>query len=436
MGFDALINLNSDYLENFITGKEISVYGERVKQAHQKLHKIEENSFKGWLDLPVNYDYVELEKIKSCASKIRKNSDILIVIGIGGSYLGARAAIEFLNSENYNITAAANHNPQIFFVGNSIDSNEISEILSFCDDKDIFLNVISKSGTTTEPGIAFRIFKQFMESKYGKEEAGKRIFCTTDPNSGALRNMAREEGYECFSIPCNIGGRYSVLTAVGMLPVAVSGANIDSILEGARDAYNDFQNLDIDSNACYRYAAIRNILYNKGWIAELMAGYSPRLRMFFEWWKQLFGESEGKDGKGIFPVSAIFTTDLHSLGQFIQDGSKILFETNVKISSKNSLVVPKCEKNLDGLSYLAGKSFEFVNQKAFEATVLAHYHGGVPGIMIETENFSEYSLGYLIYFFEKACAISGYLLGINPFNQPGVEAYKTNMFKLLGKPGY
>ena len=429
-----MINLDIKPLSKFISASDFDFFKEKVEEAHYKLHDVLNiKKPDGWLNLPIDYNREEFERIKITASNIRQTSDVFVVIGIGGSYLGARAAIEFLNSENYN--CFSEKRPKIFFVGNCVSSKELQEILDFCKNKDVSINVISKSGTTLEPAIAFRIFKDFMESKYGKEEATKRIYCTTDKAKGALRNLANKEGYMCFEIPDNIGGRYSVLTAVGLLPMAVSGADIGELLRGAADAHVKFQNSDLSTNDCYKYAILRNILYKQGKSIELITGYEPRLRTFFEWWKQLFGESEGKQGKGIFPASAVFSTDLHSLGQFIQDGSKILFETVFKIKdSSNNIFIPENPENIDGLNYLAGKSLDFVNNKIFEATLRAHTEGNVPNIVINLENDKEYGLGFAFYFFEKACAISAYLLGVNPFDQPGVEAYKKNMFLLLGKP--
>ncbi len=427
-----MINLNIEPLTKFISDKDFDFFNDKLKNAHGKLSSIGDKP-DGWIDLPVNYDKEEFKSIKVAAENVRNNSDIFVVIGIGGSYLGARAAIEFLSSENYN--CFRKNGPQIFFLGNSASASEIQNVLEICRNKDVSLNVISKSGTTLEPAIAFRVFKSFMEEKYGKEKAKGRIYCTTDKEKGALRKLANEEGYTCFEIPENIGGRYSVLTAVGLFPIAVSGANIDELLQGAADARQKFQNCDLAQNDCYKYAVLRNILHKKGKSVELITGYEPRLRVFFEWWKQLFGESEGKDGKGIFPASAIFSTDLHSLGQFIQDGSKILFETVFKVkNSSKEVIVPRSADDTDGLNYLVGKSFNYINEKVFEATLRAHTEGNVPNIVINLENDKEYGLGYAFYFFEKACAISAYLLGVNPFNQPGVEAYKKNMFALLGKP--
>lgn len=429
-----MISLNTESLKKFISDKDFYSFKEKLKYAHNKLHNAScDSKPDGWLHLPCNYNKEEFEKIKIAADNVRKSSDVFIVVGIGGSYLGARAAIEFLNSENYN--CFAKNGPKIFFVGNCVNSSEIQNVIDFCKDKDVSVNVISKSGTTLEPAIAFKILKNFMESKYGKEGAKSRIYCTTDKEKGALRNLANQECYTCFEIPDNIGGRYSVLSAVGLLPIAVSGADIDELIRGARDAELQFQNSDLALNDCYKYAVLRNIFYQRGKSIELITGYEPRFRTFFEWWKQLFGESEGKEGKGIFPASAVFSTDLHSLGQFIQDGSKILFETvfNVKNSSKD-VFIPKSDDNIDGLNYLSNKSLSYVNNKIFEATLSAHTAGEVPNIVINLDNDSEYGLGFAFYFFEKACAISAYLLDVNPFDQPGVEAYKRNMFSLLGKP--
>ena len=431
-----MLRLDTRYLKSFVTDKEINLFSERVKEAHDWLHLSESsvNNKKGWLDLPINYSKSELDKIKLTANKIKNDSDILIVIGIGGSYLGTRAGLEFIKSPNYNYISKST--PNIFFVGNNLSSIAISEILDICKDKDVSLNVISKSGTTTECAIAFRIFRKFLEEKYG-EEAYKRIYCTTDPKEGSLREMAIKNRYQTFEIHSDIGGRYSVLTAVGLLPLAVAGIDIDQIIQGAIVARNDFSSSELEKNDCYKYAVLRNILHQKGKSVEMMAGYEPRLQYFFEWWKQLFGESEGKCEKGIFPASAIFSTDLHSMGQFIQEGSKILFETVVTIKDDNcNLKIPDDSLNIDKLNYLANKTVEYVNHNAFLATIMAHTQGNTPNIHFEIDCADEYHFGYLVYFFEKACAISAYLLGVNPFDQPGVEAYKTNMFSLLGKPGY
>ena len=367
--------------------------------------------------------------------KIKKDTDVFVVIGIGGSYLGARAAIEFLTSPNYN--ALAKDTPQIYFTGNSISSSALADIIELCEGKDVSINMISKSGTTTEPAIAFRVFRDMLEKKYGKDGAKERIYCTTDKARGTLKQLADKEGYETFVVPDDVGGRYSVLTAVGLLPIAVAGADIDALMAGAKKAQDEFNNDDLYSNDCYKYAALRNILYNKGYSTEIMVSYEPAYTLMNEWFKQLYGESEGKDKKGIFPASVIFSTDLHSLGQYIQDGRRNLFETVVLFEKcKKEITLGEDPTNVDGLNFLTGKTMGFVNQKAFEGTVLAHNDGGVPNIVLDVEEMDESNLGYLIYFLEKACAISGYILGVNPFNQPGVESYKKNMFALLGKPGY
>lgn len=431
------VKLNTDYLSAFINDSEYDFIEPQVKLAHELLHSYsgQGSEFTGWLELPQNYDRDEIERVKLAAQKIKKDSDILVVIGIGGSYLGAKAAIEFLKSPNYNIKPK--DSPNIFFAGNNISTDQLCDILDVCKNSDVSLNVISKSGTTTETAIAFRFFRELLKEKYGKEEAAKRIFCTTDSHSGMLKEMADAEGYTTFSIPNDIGGRFSVLSSSGLLPIAVSGSNIDKILEGALDACNDLMKCSIAENCCYKYAALRNILYRKGKLVELFAVYEPRLCGILEWWKQLFAESEGKEGKGLFPASAVFSTDLHSIGQFIQDGSKIMFETVLLIKDDGRRLTIKGENgNSDGLNFLSGKSISYINRKAFEGTALAHCDGGVPNAVLSVENNSEYELGYLIYFFEKACAVSGYLLGVNPFDQPGVELYKKNMFALLGKPGY
>lgn len=431
------MQLNSRYLDAFIADHEYQEMKPLIKGAHQALiNKSGAGSdFLGWIDLPVHYDKEELERILAASKKIQADSDVLVVIGIGGSYLGARAVIEALHSNLYN--QLAKDVPQIYFVGNSISPTYLDEVLSLCQDKDVSVNVISKSGTTTEPAIAFRVFKDFLEKKYGIEGAKKRIYCTTDSKKGKLKELADEQGYEQFIVPDDVGGRFSVLTPVGLLPIAVSGGDIKKLMEGAAAARLDFSEDDIDNNCCYRYAAIRNILYHKGFIIEMLVSYEPALKMFAEWYKQLFAESEGKDHKGIFPASAMFSTDLHSLGQYIQDGSKILFETVLHIQKpKKDLFIQNSADDFDGLNYLADKNMSFVTQKAFEGTVLAHTEGGTPNIILEVPQIDEKEIGYLIYFFEKACAVSGYLLGVNPFNQPGVESYKRNMFALLNKPGY
>ena len=396
------------------------------------------NDFLGWLDLPVNYDKNEFERIKNAAEKIKKNSDALIVIGIGGSYLGPRAAIEMLNSNFYNVLGKnKRETPQVFFVGNNISSTYLADLLDAIEGLDISVNVISKSGTTTEPAIAFRVFKDYMEKKYGVEGAKERIFATTDKSRGALKSLADEMGYETFVIPDDVGGRFSVLTAVGLLPIAVAGISIDEMMQGAADAREAYATNDLMNNDCYKYAAIRNILYNKGKNTEILVNYEPGLHYFNEWWKQLFGESEGKDQKGIFPAAVDFSTDLHSMGQFIQEGSRIMFETVLNVEkAKREISIEEVDGNLDGLNFLAGKTIDFVNKQAFKGTLLAHNDGGVPNMVLNIPELSAYYFGYMVYFFEKACGISGYLLGVNPFDQPGVEAYKKNMFALLGKPGF
>ena len=431
------VKLELKYLDRFITSEEYEGIAPQVKRAHELLHNGEGLGcdFLGWRDLPKTYDKSILTKINESAKKIRRTCEVFIVVGIGGSYLGARAAIEFLFGTKYN--ELSSDRPKIYFVGNSVSASELSDVIKLCEGKDVILNVISKSGTTTEPAIAFRILKKFMEDKYGTNEASSRIYCTTDESRGALKNLANKEGYVTFVIPDDVGGRFSVLTPVGLLPIAVAGANINDIIHGASRAMDDFQKCDLDENDCYKYAAIRNILYRKQKSVELLASYEPSFTMMGEWFKQLFGESEGKDHKGLFPASVTFSTDLHSMGQFIQDGSRIMFETVVNIKNTNDdIVILSDEQDLDGLNFLAGKSMSYVNEKAFEGTALAHVQGGVPVIVINVENRSEEDLGYLIYFFEKACAVSGYVLGVNPFNQPGVEQYKKNMFELLGKPGF
>ncbi len=427
--------ISVDYTKALIELSEDDIFDMQaeVTAAHNLLHEGQGagNDFIGWLDLPTTYDKKEFERIQKAAEKIRKTSEVLVVIGIGGSYLGAKSAIDMLNSPG------ACPKTEVLFAGNSISSNYLSQMLRYVRDKDFSINVISKSGTTTEPAIAFRFFKELLEEKYGKEGAQKRIFATTDKSHGALKELAQKEGYETFAIPDNIGGRYSVLTAVGLLPIAVCGADIKKIMEGAEAAYHDFLKEDLEQNACYQYAACRNALYRSGKTIEMMINYEPELMFFSEWWKQLYGESEGKEHKGIFPASASFSTDLHSLGQYIQEGHRILFETVLNVEKpKKDLIIKSDEDNLDNLNYLAGKSVDYVNRQAFLATLLAHNDGGVPNIIINIPELSEYYFGYVVYFFEKACAISGYILGVNPFDQPGVEAYKKNMFALLGKPGY
>ncbi len=389
------------------------------------------------MNLPTNFDKEEFARIKNAAKKIQKDSDVLVVIGIGGSYLGARAVIETLTSTFYNMLSEKQRKtPQIFFVGNNMSPNYINDLLECIEKKDVSINVISKSGTTLEPAVAFRIFREYLESKYGLDEARKRIYVTTDKSKGTLKTLSDEEEYETFVIPDNIGGRYSLLTAVGLLPIAVAGVDIKKLMEGARNAQEKYNEEDLKYNDCYKYAVVRNILYNQNKTTEILVNYEPKMLYFTEWWKQLYGESEGKEGKGIFPAGTIFTTDLHSLGQYIQEGKRNLFETVINIEkSKTNIKLKADEDNIDGLNYLEGKDLDYVNHKAMEATVEAHVSGDVPNVVINMEKLDEENLGELIYFFELACAISGKLLGVNPFNQPGVEKYKKNMFKLLGKPG-
>ena len=396
------------------------------------------NDFLGWIDLPVNYDKEEFERIQKAADKIKNDSDVLVVIGIGGSYLGARAAIEFLRHSFYNnLPKEVRKTPEIYYCGNSISSTYLQHLIDVIGDRDFSVNIISKSGTTTEPAIAFRIFKEMAEKKYGKEEAAKRIYATTDKAKGALKNLATEEGYESFVVPDDVGGRFSVLTAVGLLPIAVSGADITKLMEGAAAGRERALNAPFEENDAVLYAAIRNILHNKGKSVEILANYEPSMHYVSEWWKQLYGESEGKDQKGIFPASVDLTTDLHSMGQFIQDGARIMFETVVNVGEpKATITIGKEPVDLDGLNYLAGKDMDFVNKSAMNGTILAHTDGQVPNLMINVPKQDEYTLGELFYFFEFAVGVSGYMLGVNPFNQPGVESYKKNMFALLGKPGY
>ena len=430
------VTLNAKYLEPFVHEGELQAILSQVEAAHRTIHEKSGpgNDFLGWLDLPVNYDREEFDRILKAAQKIRSHSQVLVVIGIGGSYLGARAAIELLHSQLYNNLGDG---PQIYFAGNSISPTYLNQVIRLCEGKDFSINVISKSGTTTEPALAFRIFRDLAIKKYGREGAKERIFCTTDKAKGTLKQLADEEGYETFVIPDDVGGRYSVLTAVGLLPIAVSGSDIAKLMEGAAKAREDLSVCDLDKNDCYRYAALRNILYRKGKAIEILVSYEPSFSMMAEWYKQLFGESEGKDNKGIYPSSAIFSTDLHSMGQFIQEGSRILFETVVDIAApQQDLYIQPDPNNFDGLNFLSDQNMSVVNRKAMQGTILAHTEGGVPNMVLQLPAINEEELGYLIYFFEKACALSGYLLAVNPFNQPGVESYKKNMFALLGKPGY
>ena len=431
------IKLNDKYVSSFIRAHEYDYIQPEVNVADQLLRSKTGagSDFLGWVNLPNDYDKEEFARIKVAAEKIKKNCDVLVVIGIGGSYLGARAVIEYLKSPLYN--TLKKDTPDIYFAGNVISADSMNELLAICEGKDICVNVISKSGTTTEPAIAFRVFRALMEQKYGKEGARERIFVTTDKARGTLKQFATEEGYETFVVPDDVGGRFSVLTAVGLLPIAAAGIDIDALMAGAASAAAAYTNPDISKNDCYRYAAIRNILYRKGKTMEVLASYEQFATMLNEWWKQLYGESEGKDGKGIFPASVIFSTDLHSLGQYIQDGNRNLFETVIDVADTgSSFEIPEDPANVDGLNFLSGKDLGLVKKTAMQGTILAHVDGGVPNMVLEISEKSEFALGELIYFFELACAISGYLSSVNPFDQPGVESYKKNMFALLGKPGY
>lgn len=423
-----------------VKGYEIEYLGEYVKSAHDMLHRKTGagSDFLGWVDYPRNYDRKEFDRILEAAQRIRDFSEVLLVIGIGGSYLGARAAIELLGHSFHNLLPKDRRNsPEIYFLGNNISGTYFRQLMEAVEGKNISACVISKSGTTTEPAIAFRLVKAYMEEKYGKAEAARRIFAITDASRGALKKLSAAEGYETFVIADDIGGRYSVLTPVGLLPTAACGIDIRQMLEGAQEAWKEYSEPELEKNPCYQYAAVRNILSRKGKAIEVMINYEPSLHYFAEWWKQLFGESEGKDGKGIFPASMDFSTDLHSLGQFLQDGTRNMFETVLNVEKpKLELEIPKDEENLDGLNFVSGKTMDYVNKKAFQGTMLAHMDGGVPINVINIPEINEYYFGELVYFFEKACGISGYLLGVNPFDQPGVEEYKKNMFALLGKPGY
>ena len=425
--------------EKFIGKHEIESIKPAVLDAAKRLTEKsgDGKDFLGWIDLPVNYDKEEFEKIKKAAEKIRNNSDILFVIGIGGSYLGARAAIDFVKHSFYNdLSKEQRKAPQIYYVGNSMSGAYIEELIDLIGDKDFSVNVISKSGTTTEAAVAFRVFRELTEKKYGKEGAAKRIYSTTDKARGALKTLSDEEGYECFVIPDDVGGRFSVLTAVGLLPIAVSGADIDKLMEGAAHFRETCLNKDYAENPALLYAAVRNILYRKGKNVEILANYEPSLHFISEWWKQLYGESEGKDQKGIFPASVDLTTDLHSMGQFIQDGSRLMFETVLKVEKpRRDFTLKDAANDIDCLNYLSGKTMDYVNKCAMEGTIAAHVEGNVPNLLIEIPEQNEFHLGELFYFFEFAVGVSGYMLGINPFDQPGVEFYKANMFRLLGKPG-
>ena len=424
----------------FISEEEVELIRPQAEEAKELMlsKKGAGNDFLGWLDLPVDYDKDEFARIKKAAEKIRKDSEVLLVVGIGGSYLGARAAIEFLKHNFFNSVGKDKRNaPEIYFLGNNISSTHLHDLIEVIGDRDFSINMISKSGTTTEPGISFRIFKELLENKYGKTEAAKRIYATTDAHKGALKSLADAEGYEEFVVPDNVGGRFSVLTAVGLLPIAVAGADIDALMKGAAEGRNMARDNAFADNDALKYAAIRNILYRKGKSVEIVANYEPSLHYISEWWKQLYGESEGKDQKGIFPASVDLTTDLHSMGQFIQDGARIMFETVINVEKpRHEITMKKADNNLDGLDYLADKTVDFANKCAMNGTILAHTDGNVPNAMINIPEQTEEYLGQLFYMFEFACGVSGYMLGVNPFNQPGVESYKKNMFALLGKPGF
>ena len=434
------LNFNYQFAKNFFNENELRQIKPYVELANEVLTSKSGagSDFLGWVDLPENYDKDEFTRIKKAAEKIKNDSEVLIVIGIGGSYLGAKAAIEFLSHSFYNnLPKDKRKTPEIYFAGTNMSGVYLQHLIEVVGDRDFSVNVISKSGTTTEPAIAFRVFKKMLEEKYGKEEAAKRIYATTDKEKGALKTLATAEGYETFVVPDNVGGRFSVLTAVGLLPIAAAGINIDDLMAGAKDAMNDFANKNMDENQALQYAAIRNILHRKGKDLELMVNYEPRVHYLAEWWKQLFGESEGKDGKGLYPTSADFSADLHSLGQYIQEGKRLFFETVVSIGKPEvEFVIESDKDNLDGLNFIAGKTLDYVNKKATDGVILAHIDGDVPNLGVNIPEATPYHLGYTFYFFEKACGVSGYLLGVNPFDQPGVEAYKKNMFALLGKPGY
>lgn len=435
-------NLRFDFskAETFVEKREIEAMQPFVSVAHNLLHegKVLGSDFLGWINLPVDYDKKEFARIKKSAEKIKSDSDVLVVIGIGGSYLGAKAALEMFGSAFKNNLKKEDRNaPEVYFAGNSISSSYLLDLIDLIGDRDYSVNIISKSGTTTEPALAFRIFKENLEAKYGKEEAAKRIYATTDASKGALRTLADTEGYETFVIPDDVGGRFSVLTAVGLLPIAAAGFDIDAMMKGAADARENYSTDDLSKNEAYQYAVARTVLQRKGKETELMVNYEPQLQYFSEWWKQLFGESEGKDNKGIFPASVNFSTDLHSMGQYIQEGRRFIFETVINVENPRRDLEIKVDKDdLDGLNYLAGKTVDYVNHKAFEGTLLAHTDGEVPNLVLNVKKLDEYTFGQMVYFFEIACGLSGCMLGVNPFNQPGVEAYKKNMFALLGKPGY
>ncbi len=431
------IKLNDHYLSSFLKPHEYERIAPEIRMADKMLREKTGagKDFLGWVNLPDNYDREEFARIKAAAARIRKTADVLVVIGIGGSYLGARAVIEYLKSPNYNLVRK--DTPAIYFAGNSISADALAEVIALCEGKEVCVNVISKSGTTTEPAVAFRVFRSLLEQKYGKEGARERIFVTTDRARGTLKQFSTDAGYETFVVPDDVGGRFSVLTAVGLLPIAVAGIDIDQLMAGAAAASHAYTDPDLNNNDCYKYAAIRNLLLRRGKGIEILASYEPFSAMFNEWWKQLYGESEGKDGKGIYPASVIFSADLHSLGQFVQDGSRTMFETVIDIADTGvAFEIPEDPDNIDGLNFLSGMQLDQVKKMAMQGTVLAHVDGGVPNILIEVSERSEFALGELLYFFELACAISGYVLSVNPFDQPGVESYKKNMFALLGKPGY
>jgi len=434
------LNFSYQFAKNFFKENELKQIKPYVELANEVLTSKTGagNDFLGWVDLPETYDKDEFARIKKAAEKIKNDSEVLVVIGIGGSYLGAKAAIEFLSHSFYNnLPKDKRKTPEIYFAGTNMSGVYLQHLIEVVGDRDFSVNVISKSGTTTEPAIAFRVFKKILEEKYGKEEAAKRIYATTDKAKGALKTLATAEGYETFVVPDNVGGRFSVLTAVGLLPIAAAGIDIDDLMAGAKDAMNDFANKNMDENQALQYAAVRNILHRKGKDLELMVNYEPRVHYLAEWWKQLFGESEGKEGKGLYPTSADFSADLHSLGQYIQQGQRLFFETVVSIGKPEvEFVIESDKENLDGLNFIAGKTLDYVNKKATDGVILAHVDGNVPNLGINIPEVTPYHLGYTFYFFEKACGVSGYLLGVNPFDQPGVEAYKKNMFALLGKPGY
>ena len=434
------LNFSYQFAKNFFNENELKQIKPYVELANEVLTSKSGagNDFLGWVDLPETYDKDEFARIKKAAEKIKNDSEVLVVIGIGGSYLGAKAAIEFLSHSFYNnLPKDKRKTPEIYFAGTNMSGVYLQHLIDVVGDRDFSVNVISKSGTTTEPAIAFRVFKKMLEEKYGKEEAAKRIYATTDKAKGALKTLATAEGYETFVVPDNVGGRFSVLTAVGLLPIAAAGIDIDDLMAGAKDAMNDFANKNMDENQALQYAAVRNILHRKGKDLELMVNYEPRVHYLAEWWKQLFGESEGKEGKGLYPTSADFSADLHSLGQYIQQGQRLFFETVVSIGKPEvEFVIESDKENLDGLNFIAGKTLDYVNKKATDGVILAHVDGNVPNLGINIPEVTPYHLGYTFYFFEKACGVSGYLLGVNPFDQPGVEAYKKNMFALLGKPGY